>query len=286
MSIMRKTITLFSEWIELGNYLNSIWPENLGIFIYGSLLFKPIELVDDIDVVILMPYQIRKRVIKIYNEREMHINLLSKDIFLNDLNDGIYGEYYVNKIMNPYYALRETTELKEIFEKAREVKTIQALKFASSLITRPIIFCVIDLIKLITLIRIFQFPHYLYSAITIFSHSSSEPFMRLLDEYSTSLKLLVSKGMIKQVTTDQYLLLPSQNNSSFADFLKKSLKIIPLYWKTFAEVHGRGYDEIYSYLEEKVMKLNIAIKDHPNVIMEILSNSFADAIPLPWRLLL
>lgn len=283
---MRKTITLFSEWIELGNYLNSIWPENLGIFIYGSLLFKPIELVDDIDVVILMPYQIRKRVIKIYNEREMHINLLSKDIFLNDLNDGIYGEYYVNKIMNPYYALRETTELKEIFEKAREVKTIQALKFASSLITRPIIFCVIDLIKLITLIRIFQFPHYLYSAITIFSHSSSEPFMRLLDEYSTSLKLLVSKGMIKQVTTDQYLLLPSQNNSSFADFLKKSLKIIPLYWKTFAEVHGRGYDEIYSYLEEKVMKLNIAIKDHPNVIMEILSNSFADAIPLPWRLLL
>lgn len=273
----KEKMTLFSEWNNLYKSLNSIWPENLGIFVYGSLLFKPIDAVDDIDVVILMPNSSRERIVKMYDKLEMHINLLSKDVFLNDLHEGIYGEYYVNKIMNPYYPLRETEELRRIFKEAKDVKATQSLMFISGIITQPIYFSVIDLIKIITCIRIFQFPHYLSSAITMFSHMNSKHFMRFIEEYSITLKSLSSKGIIKQVTSDQYVLFPDRDDKRLEVFLARFLRIVPLYWKTFAEIHKENNDSINLYLKKRGKSLSISMKNY-SIFFEVLSNSFSKHI--------
>jgi len=246
----------FHKWKDVTDYLNTICPNNKGIFVYGSILFEPITAINDIDLVILTSSECRQRIVKQWSGQELHINLLSKNIFLDDLYNGTYGEFYVNKIMNPYRFLKETEPLVEIFMTAKKIKVLQALKLFNKTQTR---FSIMDMVKLITCIRIFQFPHYLSPATSMFSNNTSDFFATFISEYLNVLSMLVKDKVLIQIESEEFIYIQDQSCNKWMDTWITSCRIIPLYWNTFKELH-KGKSKIKTYLEKHINKLALKYK--------------------------
>src|ERR1051325_3212701 len=77
------------------------FPTNSGVLLYGSCLFEVLSLTNDIDVVVFASNHQRKRLTTRLGGKDIHISLLSSDVFEKDASDSAFGEYYLNKLMNP-----------------------------------------------------------------------------------------------------------------------------------------------------------------------------------------
>jgi hypothetical protein len=245
---------LESDISKIKTFLNKMWPQNLGMYIYGSFIFERISEVDDIDVVVLVRSNRPQRIVEIFEGKEMHINVLSQSVFLQDIEESKFGEYYVNKVMNPYLPLKETRQLYKIFSIARRVKTLNALKLASFLKIKKC-FCPNDIVKLVTVIRLLQFPHYLGPAITMFSNTSSPLFLNLVKEYELALNTLLEEGVVVKKRSNMYAFNYQVMEEDLISEVTRFISIVPKYWKTFIEVHGGNWSSVESYLEKHSEKL-------------------------------
>lgn len=256
---------------ELRIYLLSHFPGNLGILVYGSAIYEPLAEIDDIDVLILSPKPTRKRLVSSYSGKGLHISILSKDILIADLVESQYGEYYVNKVMNPYWMVMENAELDAIIRLARRTKALSAIALMYPLVPS---FTVLEMIKLITLIRSFQFPHYFASAVTMFAHTSSISFLNLASEYRQTLYQLAKESILEQTASDEFAMRQGANPSDLRKVLEQFYMAIPRYWNTFAEIHEGHWSTVEGYLKKRAEKQQNALTRYQQGMTELLSNRF------------
>lgn len=259
---------------ELRSYLLSHFPRNSGILVYGSAIYEPIAEIDDIDVLVLSPEPSRKRLVSSYNGKGLHISILSKDVLIEDLAESRYGEYYVNKVMNPYWMVMGNAELDAIIRLAKRTKALSTIALMYPLVTS---FTVLEMIKLITLIRTFQFPHYFASAVTMFAHTSSISFLNFTNEYRQTLYQLSEEGILEQKASDEFSTRQSATPFDSRNVWEQFYMAIPRYWNIFAEIHEGRWSAVEGYLKKRAQNLQNALTRHQQGMMELLSNRFVQA---------
>jgi hypothetical protein len=258
------------EVADLAELLGSSWPDNSGIILYGSSLFEPVNVVNDIDVVVLVPYACRRRLIKTYKDKEIHINVLSSDVFLKDLAEARYGEYYLNKVMNPYCPLNQSAAIDEIATMVKKHRALLTFSLAYSVARK---LSVHDIVRIATLMRVFQFPHYLGPAITAFSNTSSRMFIDLMIQYRQAVEALSVEGILRQETPEEFSLCKSPESHELTEIWERMTLAIPNYWRTFAEIHPSGWSDVNAYLKRHATKLQDTLKRHPEGLKELFNNS-------------
>lgn len=250
------------------------FPANSGMLAYGSALFRAVESVNDIDLLVLTNFSSRRRVVEIYEGKELHVNLVSADVLQDDLVNRRYGEYYVSKMMGPNRFLKQSTVLSEMVTGARKQKARDALMLAGCLCTA---FTALDVVKLVTWLRMIQFPHYAASAITMFANSGSACFENLGREYTLALDALVAEGFLERrgllFTMSRYSLGNSVHEWS------KFMSLVPMYWDAFVEVHGGDRGTMDGYLLRHIMSLTaIPQREKLAAVEELRSSCFVDSV--------
>jgi len=254
---------------ELRTHLLAHFPGDWAILVYGSTIYEPVAEINDIDVLMLSPKPSRRRLVSSYCGRELHISILSKDILIADLVDSQYGEYYVNKVMNPYWMVMENAELDAIIRLARRTKALSTIALMCPLVPS---FTVLEMIKLITLIRSFQFPHYFASAVTMFAHTSSISFTNLASEYHQSLCQLAEESILARTASDEFAVPQSPNPPDLSNVLEQFYGAIPRYWNTFAEIHEGHWSSVQAYLKKRAEKQQKALTKYQQGMRELLNN--------------
>jgi hypothetical protein len=257
----------------ISEHLNRMFPHNSGIFIYGSVLFRPVARINDIDVVVITDFAERKRLVEIVESTEMHINLVSKDVFEDDLSQRKYGEYYVSKIMNPHKVIRDSTSLRMLFCRTKSAKLREALVLAGQLCQE---FDPKDAAKLVTWLRILQFPHYMSSAVMTFANLRSDVVVEFLNDYATALQQLARERFLHE-NSGRFVLATMPQRDERANMWSRYMSTVPLYWRTFEELHGGGADVIAAYAQRHTLTLIDLLTTHLSGVAELKTSCFLNA---------